>query len=259
MTWSTLCEVLSLFVSIFPSITLWRKPERCRLCVLLLGPGFDSRPSACQVHTNGLSCLHSAAPVAAARTSNGPVWSSATLSALTASALRDTRQFPTASQTRCVSVFSTETPSLTSSTRKFTNKAVSFHWSEGLFFVLCYLQCDQRPQLDEEGWRILQPEEEKEVRVAQLWQLPHTVKVTFRCIIMCVHKALKELKKVQIEHTMSTLLSRIPPRLWHGCLFLGDNRWHIHFPTNTWTKYLIPLELQRLVNVLALCVLRHVP
>lgn len=39
----------------------------------LLEPGFDSHLSACQVHTNGHSCLHSAAPVTAAWTSDRPV------------------------------------------------------------------------------------------------------------------------------------------------------------------------------------------
>lgn len=48
-------------------------------------------------------------------------------------------------------------------------------------------------------------------------------------------------------------------QLWHGCLFPDDSQWHHHFQTNTWTKYFIPLELLKPVNVLALCFLRLVP
>lgn len=40
---------------------------------------------------------------------------------------------------------------------------------------------------------------------------------------------------------------------WHGCLFPDDSQWHIHFLTNTWTKYLPPLELQRLAALCFLC------
>lgn len=80
----------SLLVSVFPRRTFLHQQDRYLMCISLLKPGFDSHRSACQVHTNGQSCLHSAAPVTAAWTSDRPVQSSATLSVLTASATKDT-------------------------------------------------------------------------------------------------------------------------------------------------------------------------
>lgn len=71
---------------------LWVLRKAGTMMSLLLKPGSDSHHSACQVHTNGHSCLHSAAAVTAAWTPDSHVWGSATLSALTASAIKDTQQ-----------------------------------------------------------------------------------------------------------------------------------------------------------------------
>lgn len=70
---------------------------------------------------------------------------------------------------------------------------------------------------------------------------------------MVQYKALKRVKNCNMSTKCQHLKHSFKKQLWHGCLFLDDSQWHSHFLTNTWTKYLIPLELQRHINVLALC------
>lgn len=110
------------------------------------------------------------------------------------------------------------------------------------------------------GWRVLTARKRRRRKRNSGMSAPsYVVKVTFSafvwftCVCVCVLSPKRaENCKLSLEHQCYKR-DTFKKQPWHGCLFPDDSQWHIHFLTNTWTKYLPPLELQRLAALCFLC------
>lgn len=188
--------------------------------------------SACQADTNGHSCLYSAAPGHSCL----DVWQAR-------------REF-----SHPVSADNSWTPFSTARAPFWT----SWTWNLSALIPMCCFTAARSEVTT--GWRVLTARKRRRRKRNSGMSAPsYVVKVTFSafvwftCVCVCVLSPKRaENCKLSLEHQCYKR-DTFKKQPWHGCLFPDDSQWHIHFLTNTWTKYLPPLELQRLAALCFLC------